>query len=489
MLVILDGFGYRQHIDYNAIACADTPFLDFALQSFPHTLLNASGSAVGLPDGFVGNSEVGHMTIGTGQIIKQPLTRISEEIKNDGLCKNRILHHSFDSLALSKKTLHCAGILSDGGVHGHIDHLFALIQCAIQAKINQIVIHAFLDGRDVGPQTAEQYLGSLQAIIDSHDTITLGSLHGRFYAMDRDRNWQRTQKSYDVMTKQQPIVFKSWQATLEHYYQQGIFDEYIPPTQLTHKAVIENGDGLIFFDFRQERERQLASAFTQKNFTHFAVIPLSLSFFITPVPYGDEIITTPLITQPVVTHTLKQQLTARNKTILSIAETEKYAHVTYFFDGGSEITYPTEKRILIPSIKTTNYADYPCMSAQEITAQVLLSLKTDPYDFYLINYANADMVGHTGNFDATVKAIECLDKQLKKLYEHLVVTMNGTLYITSDHGKAEDMFDTTINQPRTAHTANQVPFMMLQKNIQPTMSLPLKQLSDISDWILNNINL
>ncbi|MFZ5954177.1 MAG: 2,3-bisphosphoglycerate-independent phosphoglycerate mutase [Candidatus Dependentiae bacterium] len=489
LLVILDGFGYGQHNEYNAIACADTPFLDFALQTYPHILLNASGKAVGLPPGYIGNSEVGHMTIGTGKIIKQPMTIINEQIEDGSFYSNTLLIKHFNNLAQSKKKLHLAGILSDAGVHGHINHLCAYIELALRCKVNKIIVHAFLDGRDVGPQTAHTYLTQLQAIIEANAPhVELGTLHGRFYAMDRDHNWERTHKSYAVMTQEQTITFASWQEVITHYYAKHIFDEFIPPTQLLQAAVIENGDGLIFYDTRPERERQLAEAFANKQFAHFPIKKINLSFFITPVPYGNNIKTITLLPQATITNTLKEQLIKHNKTIFTIAETEKYAHVTYFFDGGNENIYPLEKRVLIPSIKTKSYADYPCMSAQEITHTILSSLQPDPFDFYVVNYANADMVGHTGNFNATVKAIECLDKELKKLYEQVVLHMNGTLYITADHGKAEDMFDATIGQPRTAHTANPVPFIMIQKQLSPTTPLPLTQLSDICDWIISHLN-
>jgi 2,3-bisphosphoglycerate-independent phosphoglycerate mutase len=487
MLVILDGFGYRQHNEYNAIACADTPFLDYALHTYPHTLLKASGAAVGLPDGVVGNSEVGHQTIGTGSITKQPLTILNEEIAHKTLCQNNVLQAAFSKIVELNKTVHLAGIVSNGGVHGHINHLFALINCALTSGVERIIVHAFLDGRDTGPQTAAMYLQLLQHKIDNHKKIILGSVHGRFYAMDRDRNWDRTKKSYDVLTKKQPITFDSWRSVLDHYYQQGIFDEHIPPTQLSDHGVINNGDGLIFFDYRPERERQLASALRNPDFSHFQTTPLDLTFFITPVSYGENIDTTPLLPQPQPSETLKEQLSSRHKTMFTIAETEKYAHVTYFFDGGREAMYHGEQRVLIPSIKTDNFADYPCMSAQEITSSLLHSLITNACDFYLVNFANADMVGHTGDFKATIKAVECLDTQLKKLYEQVVVAMNGTLYITSDHGKAEDMFDTTINQSRTAHTAHHVPFIMVKKGLSPHMTLPLKELSDISSFILAHI--
>lgn len=487
-LIILDGFGYRQHKESNAIACADTPFLNYAFKTYPHCLLNASGASVGLPQGFIGNSEVGHMTIGTGQIVTQPLTRIHNAIDDGSFFENPILKENLSSLAQPGKKLHIAGVVSDAGAHGHIKHLYAHITAALTSGVNHIIVHAFLDGRDVGPQTARSYLTKLQTVLDSHPNVTLGSIHGRFYAMDRDHNWQRTQKSYDVMTRKQQLHFIRWQDALDYYYQHGTYDEFIPPTQLSEHALVTSGDGIIFYDTRPDRERQLVQAFTDPHFSHFPTQEIPLSFFITPVIYGADIATTPLLIQEPLKPTLKQVLTVQGKTIFTIAETEKYAHVTYFFDGGYESTYPHESRVLIPSLKIPHYDTAPCMSAAEITKSVLHSLTTNPCDFYLINYANADMVGHTGNFEATVKAVECLDNQLQKIYEQLVITQNGTMYITSDHGKAEDMYDDHLKQLRTAHTTNPVPFIVIRRDLMGTQTpLPLNQLADISSYIIKHL--
>ncbi len=468
MLIILDGFGYRKTTEYNAIAQARTPHLNAWLKEYPHCLLNASGTAVGLPEGFIGNSEVGHETIGAGAIIKQPLTIINEAIDNGSFFENPKLTQALKKLAYNK-TLHIIGLLSDAGVHSDIKQLFAYIKAAQQHHIKNIVLHLFLDGRDVLPISAEKYLNELPP------SVTIGSIQGRYYAMDRNKNWDRTQKSIDVMIKKQMPQFNNWKEALHHYYQQGITDEFIPPTVLSQKAYIKDSDGIILFNFRPDRVRQITQKLKENS------NPL---FFITPVDYGNNLKTTVLFDIPLVKNSLKERLAAEGKTIFSIAETEKYAHVTYFFGGGTT-KFPGETQILIPSIHTKSYAEYPKMSAQLITDTVINSLKTNPRDFYLINYANADMVGHSGNLQATIQAVEFLDHELARLYDVLITQLNGTMYITADHGKAEDMFDEDNNQPRTAHTTNQVPFIMIRKDLENSgKQLHLHGLSDIASFIL-----
>lgn len=470
MLIILDGFGYSTTKKYNAIAQANTPHLSAWMKEYPHCLLHASGTAVGLPEGFIGNSEVGHHTIGAGAIIKQPLTIIHESINDKSFFENKALVQALKKLPYNK-TLHIIGLLSDAGIHSHIKHLDAYIQAAKQHHIKNIVLHLFLDGRDVAPISAEKFLKNIPA------GVTIGSIQGRFYAMDRDKNWDRTQKSIDVLIKKQDPQFSNWKDALHHYYKEGITDEFIPPTILASKAFIKNGDGIIFFNFRPDRAQQLTQKLRQI---------INPTFFITPIDYGNKLKTTPLFAIPNTPHTLKEQLTKEGKTIFSIAETEKYAHVTYFFGGGTS-KFPGETQILIPSISAHSYAEYPKMSAQLITDTVINSLETNPRDFYLINYANADMVGHSGDLKATIQAIEFLDHELGRIYEVLITKLNGTLYITADHGKAEDMFDEETNQPKPSHTTNPVPFIMIRQNLKNSgRQLALKGLSDIAGFILQN---
>lgn len=487
-LVILDGFGYHKNSLYNAISQAKKPNLDAWFSHYPHALLKASGHAVGLLDNYMGNSEVGHMTIGAGRIVQQPISLIHDAIIDKSFFKNPVLVEKLAALKKSGDALHIMGLVSDGGVHSDIEHLYAFLDAAHQHGIKYVYIHAFLDGRDTPPRSAMTYLNQLDQALTLFEFGSIGSLHGRFYAMDRDKNWDRTEKSYRILTENQDTP-QCWQDALEKQYAQGTTDEFFIPTQLDPTSTIQQGDGVIFFNIRADRARQLAAAFVDPIFNYFPVKKLNLSFFMTPVPYASDLKTDVLYKPVSVNNVLEDVLAGNNKTIFSIAETEKYAHVTYFFNGGREQPTPTETRILIPSIKSHDYINNPEMRAREITDAVLASLTSDPKDFYLINYANADMVGHSGNLAATVAAIECLDSELKRLYDQVVERMNGTLYITADHGNAEEMIDPATHEPKTSHTTNPVPFIMLQKGISPSMKLPLCELSDIAPFILRTMGL
>jgi 2,3-bisphosphoglycerate-independent phosphoglycerate mutase len=492
VLVILDGFGYRLEKKDNAVAHAYMPHFNTWWKKYPHAILAASGTAVGLPDNMIGNSEVGHITIGAGRIISQPMKVWLDSIADGSFAQNAVLLGELEKLKNSGGALHIIGLLSDAGVHAHETQIYAVIDSAVMAGVKKIVVHPILDGRDVSPQSAYDYLEHLTQITHHYNNgrVIIGSLHGRFYAMDRDNNWDRIEKSYRVLTKMTgDSPFESWEKVLERNYAHSITDEFILPTQLNSEGVIHNGDGIVFCNVRPDRARELTQCFVQNGFEHFALKPLLLTFFITPVVYSDDVTTTPLFQRPVVRKTLKDVLAAHNKTIFTCAETEKYAHVTYFFRGENEKPVATETRQLIPSISVENYVHNPEMSAEQITQIVVSSLREDPQDFYLINYANADMVGHSGNFGATIKAVEFLDTQLGILCNEVVKKMNGTLYITADHGSAEDMFDEVTNQPRTAHTSNPVPFLMIKNGTENSGELELKELADIAPFILRNMGI
>jgi 2,3-bisphosphoglycerate-independent phosphoglycerate mutase len=500
-LVVLDGFGYSRDTKYNAIAQARMPHFNQWWKQYPHAFLNAAGTAVGLPDSWIGNSEVGHLTIGAGRIIKQPMTLWMESIRSGSFVNNKILLAGFEELKKSGGALHVIGLLSDAGVHAHEAEIYASIAAAVDAGLKKIVVHPILDGRDVAPRSAHTYLEHLTQFIKhcNHDSskprVIIGSIQGRFYAMDRDNNWDRIEKSYRMLTELSTFQPGSpskgtedgVKKILEHNYMHNITDEFIPPTQLDAAGEINNGDGILFCNVRPDRARELTMAFTQKEFAEFTRKPINLAFFMTPVAYGKDIPTTVLFPREPVHNTLKDILAKHHKTIFSIAETEKYAHVTYFFRGENEEPVATETRKIIPSIVAKNYIEHPEMSAELITDSVINSLNNDAKDFYLINYANADMVGHSGDFDATVKAVECLDKQLQRLYEVFVQKMGGTLYITSDHGKAEQMWDEKSQQPCTAHTNNPVPFLMIRNGVKNHDEiLSLKELADVAPFILDN---
>jgi 2,3-bisphosphoglycerate-independent phosphoglycerate mutase len=481
VLVILDGFGYRKDKDNNAVALAKTPTLDHLLQEYPHTLLQASGSAVGLPEGFVGNSEVGHLTIGAGRIVVQNLTIINNAITDGSFFSDNHLQHFLDECVKSRKTLHIMGLLSDAGIHSDTKHMYAFLDAAQRYGIKNIILHLFLDGRDTAPKSAHKYLQKVDAYIKKHPHVRLGSIHGRYYAMDRDRHWQRTEECFKACTEPQEIQFTNWETAITHYYNTGITDEFIPSTQFSHTTLIHPDDFIIFFNFRPDRARQLLTRLTQIDGISI-LTPVHLNHFTGKTSY--------IFDEPSIKHTLKDVLNAHKKTMLSIAETEKYAHVTYFFNGGAERILPYETRILVPSIPVKTYANLPNMSAEGITRSAVQSLRGLPCDFYLINYANPDMVGHSGNLEATIKAIEFLDTQLEILYNVVVKEMKGTLIITADHGNAEDMYDPVAQQPRTSHTTNPVPFIVIKKDLKNSgMHLDLTGLKDIAPFILHMMSL
>jgi len=501
MLIVLDGFGYSKKREYNAIAYAQKPGLDYLFKTYPHAIIGASGKYVGLLDGYIGNSEVGHMTMGAGRIIEQPVSFLQTALDDGSFFSNPVLVQGLQKVSDGTGRLHIMGLLSDAGVHGHTKHLYAFLKAAKQQGVGSVYVHIFLDGRDVGPQTAATFIKELCEFMEKEGVGMLGSLHGRFYAMDRDKNWERTEKSYAVLTgnayagdggvcADRADATTSWQAWLDTNYKKGITDEFISPLLLNKEGIIQKGDGIIFFNFRPDRARQITTCFVDSDFDAFKVGDLSLSCFITPVAYADSLKTGVMFKKNNVENTLIEVLSKHEKSVLTIAETEKYAHVTYFFKGGREKRFEYETNILIPSLKMENYAKTPCMSAKIITDTILQSLRKDPKDFYLVNYANADMVGHSGDFEATVKAVECLDHEVQKLYDMVVKKMDGILYITADHGNAEQMFDPQIGQPHTAHTTNPVPFFMIKKGLEHSaMPLPITQLSDIAPFVLHNMGI
>lgn len=498
-LVILDGFGYSTEKKYNAIAQANMPNFNAWWQAYPHAIIKAAGKAVGLPDDLSGNSEVGHLTLGAGRIIQQPMSVWLDSIADDSFEHNHAMLEGFKKLVDVGGALHIMGLLSDAGVHAHEKQIHASITAAINAGIKKIIVHPFLDGRDAAPRSAYDYLQRLDEYIKQYNShVIIGSIHGRFYAMDRDHNWDRIEKSYRVLTEKQDGPYETWEKVLERNYAQNITDEFIPPTQLNAEGYIHNGDGVLFCNVRPDRARELTRCFMPyfakapkgKQFFPFPLKPLNLTFFMTPVVYDENFSTIVLFPRKSVLNTLKDVLADHGKTIFAIAETEKYAHVTYFFRGENEEPVATETRTMISSIIAQNYVNNPCMSAENITAKVLESLSSNPCDFYVINYANADMVGHSGDLQATIIAVECLDEQLKRLYDVVVQKMDGTLYITADHGKAEQMYNIVTGQAQTAHTNNPVPFIMIEKGTEGSHDgLPLVTLSQVAPFILKKIGL
>lgn len=481
-LVILDGWGERKETSYNAIAAARKPNWDKLCAQYPHTLISGSGRCVGLPDNQMGNSEVGHLNMGAGRIVYQDLTRIDSAIQTGEFFNHKVLCEALEKANQSGKAVHVMGLLSPGGVHSHEKHIQALITLAARHKVKSLYIHAFLDGRDVPPRSAAASLESLQAHCNEKHCGQIVSLIGRYYAMDRDKRWDRVQKAYNLIVSAQ-AAFTAADAVkgLKLAYERGETDEFVQPTRL-NPVTVNDGDVVIFMNFRADRARELTQAFIQPDFTEFSREKWpQLDEFICLSEY-DSLFKVSVAYPPLkMNNILGEYLSQLGLTQLRIAETEKYAHVTFFFNGGIEQPYPGETRILVPSPKTATYDLQPQMSAPELTERLMYEIQSQAYDVIICNFANADMVGHTGNFDATVKAIETLDKCLGKIF-HALQQAQGELIITADHGNAEKMFDNENNQPHTAHTNDPVPFIYAGR--KAIINKENGKLSDIAPTIL-----
>lgn len=460
VLAILDGWGYRDQDSHNAIRTASTPVMDALWHAYPHSLIEASGAHVGLPDDQMGNSEVGHLTIGAGRIIRQELVRISETVRNHELSNISALTDLGQSLLRSQGTLHLLGLCSDGGVHSHVDHLCGLLHWAAAVGISRVAIHAITDGRDTPTESAPGYLQQVQTAIDGSGVGEIASLCGRYWAMDRDHRWERTAKAYTLLTDPSvPLSDLNAQAALQASYKAGITDEFLEPVRLTD-AVFNDGDGLVMFNFRPDRARQLVQAITVDSFDGFdrshqpelevvtftqyeAGLPVTVAF---PPESLDH-----LLGQVVSEHGLKQYRTA---------ETEKYPHVTYFLNGGIEQPLEGEDRHLVPSPRVATYDEAPAMSADVLTDSCIAAIERGHYSLVVINYANPDMVGHTGVMDAATEAIQTVDHCIGRLLD-AVGRMGGTLLITADHGNAE-LMQGPDGQAWTAHTTNPVPVILVE---------------------------
>lgn len=483
VLIILDGWGFRETSEANAIAAAKKPHWEDFLKKYAHTLISGSGRCVGLPQGQMGNSEVGHLNMGAGRIVHQDFTRIDMEIENQHFFKNEVLL----SAVKKGKAVHILGLLSDGGVHSHEKHLHALLELAVSQQTQQVYFHVFLDGRDTPPQSATRTLQALQAHCERLNCGKIVSIIGRYYAMDRDKRWERTQKAYDLLT-QGHADFHAEDAVqaLRMAYARGETDEFVKATSI-HKInqapiTIQDGDSVIFMNFRADRARQLTHAFIDKDFQGFTrqIIP-ELANFVTLTEY-DATFNVSVAFPPIpLTNILGDYLSQKGLRQLRIAETEKYAHVTFFFNGGVEKPYPGEERILIPSPKVATYDLQPEMSAPELTERLVAAIESQAFDVIICNFANPDMVGHTGNFKATVKAIEVIDECLGKI-ETALLKSGGEAIITSDHGNAEKMFDETTKQPHTAHTCELVPVIYIGRHAKVTKTNGI--LSDIAPTLL-----
>ncbi len=489
VLVILDGFGYREEINHNAIAHANLEPWQTWWDTRPHALLDASGLAVGLPKGQMGNSEVGHMHIGAGRVMMQDLTRINQAIEDGTFTKNPCFLETIETLKSEKKYLHVMGLLSEGGVHSHEAHLLAFLKLCHEKNFHRVILHLFLDGRDTPPQSALESLNRLENNLKLYPVGIIGSICGRYYAMDRDKRFERVAPVYELLTENKSqYQSKDYHEAIEHFYQKGIYDEFIPPTRLENARPIEDGDAVFFFNFRADRARQLTEAFVNPNFAGFnRTKQPSLSSFISMTQYAEGLKTKIAYPPIALNNTLGDILAQHQLRQLRIAETEKYAHVTFFFNGGEEHVFPLETRILIPSPKVSTYDQKPEMSAKELTDELLKAIESHNYDVIICNYANADMVGHTGDFNAAVLAINCLTESLTKIND-AIAAQKGHLLITADHGNAECMFDEETQQPHTAHTNEPVPFLYLGQP-QWEIAKSYGSLIDIAPTILKLLNI
>ncbi|TAL18718.1 2,3-bisphosphoglycerate-independent phosphoglycerate mutase [bacterium] len=471
-LIILDGWGYRPERENNAIAEAGTPNLDKLCREYPCATLAASGLAVGLPEGQMGNSEVGHLNLGAGRIVYQDLTRINLAVKDGSIKENRVLREACDAAARGGKALHLMGLLSDGGVHSHQEHLYALVRMAKLCGVKNIFVHAFMDGRDTPPRSGLGYVEKLEAALKEIGAGRIATVSGRFYAMDRDNRWERVEKAYRALVRGEGERAGSAAEAVKASYEAGQVDEFILPTVVVAEAgspagKIEDGDSVVFFNFRSDRARQLTRVFTEEGFSHFDVSDRPrLSSYVTMTEY-DETFTTPIaFPQQTLRNILAEVLSDAGKTQLRIAETEKYAHVTFFFNGGVEKSWPGEERILIPSPReVATYDQKPQMSAFAVRDRLLQEIESKKFDNIVVNFANLDMVGHTGIMEAAKEAVKAVDSCVGELAAALC--RNGyCAIITADHGNAEEMWDAASGQPMTAHTTNRVPLILMDDDLR-----------------------
>ena len=460
-LIILDGFGCREETKGNAIAAARTPHLDHLMASCPHTRIGASGMDVGLPDGQMGNSEVGHTNIGAGRIVYQELTRITKSFDEGEALGNPALTAAMENARRPGQALHLMGLLSDGGVHSHIRHLYGLMEMARRFAVERVYLHCFMDGRDVPPTSGIEFIAALQQKIKELGLGQIATVSGRYYAMDRDNRWERVKLAYDAIVNGEGNKDPDPVAVMQKSYDTGVTDEFIVPTVVTEGAGIKAGDSVIFFNFRPDRARELTRALVDPDFAGFerekGFFPLT---YICMTQYDATMPNVEVAYRPEsLANTLGEYLSRLGKTQLRIAETEKYAHVTFFFNGGVEAPYEGEDRVLIPSPKVATYDLQPEMSAYAVTDEAVRRIESGRYDVIILNYANCDMVGHTGVFEAAVKAVEAVDTCLGRLLAALEKA-GGRAFLTADHGNADQMADEN-GAPFTAHTTNPVPFVAI----------------------------
>ena len=489
VLMILDGVAYNDELRGNAFANAKKPNLDRLINMYPNTTVKASGLAVGLPKGQMGNSEVGHTNIGAGRIIYQELTRITKSIEDKEFFDKEEFNKAIQNCKENNKPLHLMGLVSDGGVHSHIEHLYALLKLAKMNDLKEVYVHAILDGRDTAPSSALEFLNELEEKIKEIGVGKISTLVGRYYAMDRDNRWDREKIAYDLYTKKPNVKFKTVQKAIESSYESQEFDEFIKPISIVVdeedelKGKIKKGDSVIFFNYRPDRARQIVRAFTEEEFNEFERETGYLdTVFVTLTKYDEKLKNVLVVFKPQeIQNTLGEYLSKEGFTQLRTAETEKYAHVTFFFNGGVEVPYDGEERLLVKSPDVATYDLKPEMSAVEVTEGVLESIESKKYDVIIINFANGDMVGHTGNFEKATQAVECVDTCLGRIIEKLE-KINGKAIITADHGNCEYMLDVKTGEVITSHSTFDVPFVVVANGIK---SIEPGKLCDIAPTLLD----
>ncbi|MDO8267239.1 MAG: 2,3-bisphosphoglycerate-independent phosphoglycerate mutase [Moraxellaceae bacterium] len=487
VLLILDGWGHSEETRYNAIAHANVPNFNRLWRNNPHTLISGCGMDVGLPHGQMGNSEVGHTNLGAGRVVYQDLTRISKAIVDGDFFTNAELVKAVDGAVKNGKAVHLFGLLSDGGVHSHEEHIQAMVKMAADRGAQEIYVHAFLDGRDTAPRSAEGYIRNLENVIATIGKGRIASLCGRYYAMDRDNNWARVSRAWELLAHGKPeFTAATAQEGLAAAYARDENDEFVAPTQIGAPAFVRDGDSIIFMNFRADRARQITRAFVVRDFDKFdrGVVP-AIAAYVQLTEYAADIPAPVAYPPQSLDNVFGEYMAKLGKTQLRIAETEKYAHVTFFFNGGREEPFAGEDRILIPSPKVATFDLKPEMSAFEVTDKLVEAIESGKYDAIICNYANADQVGHTGLFDAAVKAVEAVDVCIGRV-EAAVQKVRGEMLITADHGNVEQMFDEGSQQPLTAHTTDPVPLIYVGP--RPVRLLAGGILADVAPTLLTLMN-
>ncbi|WP_026886183.1 2,3-bisphosphoglycerate-independent phosphoglycerate mutase [Clostridium beijerinckii] len=491
MLMILDGFGIAPKSEGNAVTLAKKPNLDKLFGKYPTSQLQASGLAVGLPEGQMGNSEVGHLNIGSGRIVYQELTRITKAIADRDFFENESLRLAMTNAKKTGSSLHLMGLLSDGGVHSHIEHLRGLLEFAKKEEVQNVYLHAFMDGRDVPPSSGQEFIEKTEKMMSEIGVGKIATVSGRYYAMDRDNRWERVELAYNALVLGKGEIANSAVEAIEKSYHDNKTDEFVLPTVVTENgnptANIKNGDSVIFFNFRPDRAREITRAINDKEFAGFKRETLNLTF-VTMTQYDKTLEGVNVAYTPqTLSNTLGEYISNKGLNQLRIAETEKYAHVTFFFNGGVEKENPGEDRKVIPSPKVATYDLKPEMSAYEVTDELLNRLDSDKYDMVILNFANPDMVGHTGVVEAAVKAIEAVDECVGKIADK-ILEKDGCLFITADHGNAETMIDFSTGNPYTAHTTHEVPFIWVANDTEDK-KLSNGKLADIAPTMLVQLGL